>query len=92
MENAVLLVVEDEAHIRMSATQTVEDAGFAVVEAFNAGEAIRISECWKSKCDDQAPDCARRCSPAPRSNTRLRGRVRIVVGECFGRWGDRKMK
>jgi CheY-like chemotaxis protein len=36
------LVVEDEALIRMSAVQMVEDAGFAVVEAGNADEAIEI--------------------------------------------------
>lgn len=42
MEKAVVLVVEDEALIRISAGQMIEDAGFAVVEAQNADEAIRV--------------------------------------------------
>jgi CheY-like chemotaxis protein len=42
MEKAVVLVVEDEALIRISALQIIEDAGFAVVEACNADEAISI--------------------------------------------------
>ena len=41
-EKAVILVVEDEALIRMGAVQMLEDAGFEVVEAFNAHEAIDI--------------------------------------------------
>jgi CheY-like chemotaxis protein len=44
MNNAVVLVVEDEALIRMSAVQMVEDAGYMVVEACNADEAIVILE------------------------------------------------
>jgi len=44
MDKAVVLVVEDEALIRMSAVQMVEDAGFTVVEACNADEAIAILE------------------------------------------------
>ncbi len=45
MDNAaVVLVVEDEALIRMSAVLMVEDAGFAAVEACNADEAIGILE------------------------------------------------
>jgi two-component system, response regulator PdtaR len=44
MEKAVVLVVEDEALIRMNAVCMMEDAGFAVVEACNADEAIRILE------------------------------------------------
>ncbi|GEM_PF-454625 len=42
MEKAVVLVVEDEALIRISALQIVEDAGFVVAQASNADEAIRI--------------------------------------------------
>lgn len=42
MDKAVVLIVEDEALIRMSAVQMVEDAGFMVVEACNADEAIEI--------------------------------------------------
>ena len=42
MEKAVVLVVEDEALIRISAVHMVEDAGFASVEASNADEAIGI--------------------------------------------------
>lgn len=44
MDKAVVLVVEDEALIRMSAVQMVEDAGFMVAEACNADEAIEILE------------------------------------------------
>lgn len=44
MEKALVLVVEDEALIRMGAVQMVEDAGFAAMEANNADEAIRILE------------------------------------------------
>ena len=43
-EKAVILVVEDEAIIRMGAVQMLEDAGFAVVEACNAHEAMEILE------------------------------------------------
>lgn len=41
-EKAVILVVEDEALIRMGAAQMLEDAGYAVLEAGNAHEAIEI--------------------------------------------------
>jgi two-component system, response regulator PdtaR len=51
MAKAVVLVVEDEALIRVSAGHMVEDAGFAVVEARDADEAIRILE---SRTDIQA--------------------------------------
>jgi CheY-like chemotaxis protein len=44
MDKAVVLIVEDEALIRMSAVQMVEDAGFMVVEACDADEAIEILE------------------------------------------------
>ncbi len=44
MEKAVVLVVEDEALIRMSAAHMVEDAGFASVEAGDADEAMAILE------------------------------------------------
>ena len=44
MEKAVVLVVEDEALIRMGALQMIEDVGFATVEACNADEAIKILE------------------------------------------------
>jgi CheY-like chemotaxis protein len=44
MEKAVILVVENEAIIRMSAVQMVEDAGFSATEACNADEAIAILE------------------------------------------------
>lgn len=40
----VVLVVEDEPILRMMAVDMVEDAGFAVVEAMDAGEAIAILE------------------------------------------------
>ena len=44
MKKTVILVVEDEAIIRMGAVQMLEDAGFAVVEASNADDAIKILE------------------------------------------------
>lgn len=44
MKKAVVLVVEDETLIRMSAVQMVEDAGFEVLEARNTAGAIRILE------------------------------------------------
>ena len=44
MEKAIVLVVEDEALIRISALDIVQDAGFAVLEASNADEAIAILE------------------------------------------------
>jgi DNA-binding NtrC family response regulator len=44
MEKAVVLVVEDEALIRISALDIVADAGFAVLEACNADEAMAILE------------------------------------------------
>jgi CheY-like chemotaxis protein len=42
MEKAVVLVVEDEALIRISALHIVADAGFDVLEACNADEALAI--------------------------------------------------
>ena len=50
MEKAVVLVVEDEALIRISALHIVEDAGFAAAEACNADEALRILECRNDIC------------------------------------------
>jgi two-component system, response regulator PdtaR len=46
MENrkAVILVVEDNAVIRMGAVDLVIDAGFEALEASSADEAIRILE------------------------------------------------
>jgi len=38
----LVLVVEDEPLIRMMATEVLADAGFQVVEATNAGEALEI--------------------------------------------------
>lgn len=42
MEKAVVLVVDNEALIRISALQIIEDAGFAVVDARDADEAVTI--------------------------------------------------
>jgi CheY-like chemotaxis protein len=42
LENTSILVVDDEALIRMATTYIVEDAGYSVVEAANADEAIII--------------------------------------------------
>lgn len=41
---SVVLVVEDEALIRLSAVQIVEEAGFEALEAANADEAIQLLE------------------------------------------------
>jgi len=40
----VILIVEDEPLVRLGAVRTIEDAGFEVIEAANADEAIRILE------------------------------------------------
>lgn len=44
VKRLVVLVVEDEFLIRMNAVGMIEDAGFEVVEAANADEAIVILE------------------------------------------------
>jgi len=44
MEKPVVLVVEDEALIRISALHIVEEAGFTALEACNADEAIKFLE------------------------------------------------
>jgi CheY-like chemotaxis protein len=41
---SVVLVVEDEALIRVSAVQIVEEAGYEALEAANADEAIKLLE------------------------------------------------
>ena len=43
-KKTVILVVEDEAIIRMAAVEMLEDAGFAVVEANDAHDALAILE------------------------------------------------
>ncbi len=45
-----MLVVEDEAVIRMNIVQVAEDAGYEVLEAANADEAIDILECRNDIC------------------------------------------
>jgi CheY-like chemotaxis protein len=40
-----VLIVEDEPLIRIGAVKIIEDAGFEVIEAASADEAIRILEC-----------------------------------------------
>jgi CheY-like chemotaxis protein len=42
--SAVVLIVEDEPFVRMDATETLVDAGFRVIDAANADEAIGILE------------------------------------------------
>jgi CheY-like chemotaxis protein len=42
--SAVVLVVEDEAVVRLDAIETLREAGFHVIEAANADEAISILE------------------------------------------------
>jgi len=44
MTKAVVLVVEDEPIIRMNAVAIIEDAGYEVVEAANADDAIVLME------------------------------------------------
>ncbi len=44
MEKTTILIVEDEALIRMGTAHILEDAGYAVVEAPNADTAINILE------------------------------------------------
>jgi CheY-like chemotaxis protein len=39
-----VLIVEDEPLVRLRAMQTIEDAGFEVIEAADADEAIRMLE------------------------------------------------
>jgi len=39
-----VLIVDDEPLVRLCAVETVEDAGFEVIEAANADEALRILE------------------------------------------------
>lgn len=43
-KTAVVLIVEDEPLVRLCAAAIVEDAGFQVIEASNADEAMRILE------------------------------------------------
>jgi CheY-like chemotaxis protein len=43
-KKAVVLIVEDEPLVRVGAVRMIEDAGFEVIEAANADEAIRILE------------------------------------------------
>src|SRR5579871_6337555 len=40
--NPVILIVEDEFLLRMDSAEVIEDAGFAVIQAANADEAIAI--------------------------------------------------
>jgi CheY-like chemotaxis protein len=42
MDNAIILIVEDEVLIRMNAVQMLEDAGYVTLEASNADEAIQL--------------------------------------------------
>ena len=39
-----VLIVEDESLVRLGAVRSIEEAGFEVIEAANADEAIRILE------------------------------------------------
>jgi DNA-binding NtrC family response regulator len=44
MPRSVVLVVEDEVIVRLMAANALEEAGFTVIEASNADEAVRILE------------------------------------------------
>ena len=48
LKRPVVLIVEDESLLRMDAVDMIRDAGFEVVEAANAEQAIEILE---SRCD-----------------------------------------
>jgi two-component system, response regulator PdtaR len=41
---SAVLIVEDEAFVRLGAVKMIEDAGFEAIEAADADEAIRILE------------------------------------------------
>ena len=43
-KNPLVLIVDDEALLRMHAADLLEDAGYATLEAANADEALRILE------------------------------------------------
>jgi two-component system, response regulator PdtaR len=43
-KNSIVLIVEDEYLVRMNAAAMMEEAGFNVLEAGNADEAIRLLE------------------------------------------------
>jgi two-component system, cell cycle sensor histidine kinase and response regulator CckA len=43
--NATVLVVDDEADVRAVAVMALEESGFIVYEAADAGEALRLLEC-----------------------------------------------
>ena len=43
-ETAIVLIVEDEPLIRLAAVDIIEDAGFAVLEASDADEALSLLE------------------------------------------------
>jgi CheY-like chemotaxis protein len=43
-QRPIILVVEDEALLRMNAVEMIEDAGFGVLEAASADEAIELLE------------------------------------------------
>jgi len=50
LKKAVILVVEDEALIRINLVHVAEDEGYEVLEAANAGEAIKILESRSDIC------------------------------------------
>ena len=50
MNRTIVLIVEGESLIRMSAVDMVEDAGYSAIEAANADEAIAILEARKDIC------------------------------------------
>jgi CheY-like chemotaxis protein len=74
-KKTVILVVEDEAIIRMGAVQMLEDAGYAVVEASNAHDAMAILE----NCNDVRAVFTDINMPGSLSGLRLARMVR-------GRW------
>ena len=49
-ERPVVLIVEDEAVIRMNIVQVAEDAGYEALESANADEAIDILGCRDDIC------------------------------------------
>ena len=45
MDKPIVLIVDGDALIRMSAVDMVEDAGFSALEASNADDAIKLLDC-----------------------------------------------
>lgn len=90
-----ILVVEDEAIIRLSVVDMMEDAGLSVLEACCAGEAFAIMEAEPNRIDVLLTDIRLGDGPdgwdvAQRAR-KILGAVPIVFvsGDSAGEWEDR---